>query len=137
MLGHHKVGPPFDFPRFLPDNLRESLHPSIFLLRAVSIEIDRFPIAEPNAEAFFHKHVAFLFLRKRGFSSPSTLTRCLFLDECRLVIDQLTCSREINCRPRLSRDFMMSGKFGAFQSKESTTPVLVPSQCAGPRAAHD
>ncbi len=137
MLGHHQVGPPFDFLRFLPNNLRESLHPSIFLLRAVSIKVDCFPIAKPNAEAFFHKHVTFLFLRKGGFSSASTLTRCLFLDECRLVINQLTCSREIYCRPWLSRDFMVSGEFGAFQSKESTTPVLLPSQCAGPLAAHD
>lgn len=50
--------------RLLPDDVRERLHPAVFLLGAVGVEVNRLAVAEPHPEAFFYEHVAFLFLGK-------------------------------------------------------------------------
>ena len=89
----HDLGPGVDFSggggggctiagaRALPHDLGQDFHPALLVGAVVGVEIDHFAVGEADPEAFFHKHIAFLFLGEGGFPPATALGAGLFLGE--------------------------------------------------------
>lgn len=73
---------------FLAYTLVKHLHPAFFVPGAVGVEINDFAVCEADAETFFDKHIALLFLGKAGLTSTAAFARGFFLRQNAPVINE-------------------------------------------------
>lgn len=120
----HDPRPALATRRLLPDDVCERPHPAVLGLGAVGVEVDRLAVAEADPEAFFHEHVAFLFLGEGGLAPRAGFARDFFFHQGRLVVDEFAGFGEVDGGSRLARCFVEGGELGAFEFEEAATPEL-------------
>jgi hypothetical protein len=124
LLLENHVSPGLSRSNVLADTIGKHLHPAVFLLPVVGVEVNDLAVAETNAESFLNEHVAFLVLGKARLATTTRLgSRRLF--ECTLVVEQLGCLGKVDGSTRLPCRLVVSGEFCAVQTEEATAPELV------------